>query len=139
MCNRLVERKFRGGVLGDSQLMQQLVFDSYCDISAHRLMTLAACEKMDSGSYARIELAAAKAWGARALCRVMDRAVQAFGAKGLTEDTPLSGMYRLARASRFYDGPDETHIENLGRLVLGEYKAGRKWDFGLSKGVDAKL
>lgn len=128
MCVRLVERKFRGGVLGDAQLMQQmgrfffgknkakpqqehttnwrvpLVFDSYCDIAAHRLMTLAAAEKMDSGSYARVELAAAKAWGARALGRVMDRAIQVFGAKGLTEDTPLSGMYRLARAARFYDG-----------------------------------
>ena len=135
MCTRMVERKFRGGVLADQQLMKQLVFDSYCDISAHRLMTLAAAEKMDSGDYARVELAAAKAWGARALCRVLDRAVQAFGAKGLTEDTPLSAMYRLARASRFYDGPDETHIDNLGRLITEHYKKGKTWDFAVGKAV----
>jgi acyl-CoA dehydrogenase len=109
--------------------MQQMVFDSYCDISAHRLMTLAAAEKMDSGDLARVELAACKAWGARALGRVMDRAVQVHGAKGLTDDTALGAMYRMARAARFYDGPDETHIENLGRLVLREYKAGATWDF----------
>jgi len=98
-------------------------------------MTLAAAEKMDSGDYARIELAAAKAWGARALGRVVDRAVQAFGAKGLTEDTPLSAMYRLARAARFYDGPDETHIENLGRLIADQYKRGKTWDFSLGQPV----
>lgn len=135
MCTRLVERKFRGKTLGDTQLMQQHVFDSYCDISTTRLLTLAAAEKMDSGAYARVELAAAKAYGARALCRVLDRAVQVYGAKGLTEDTPLSAMYRLGRASRFYDGPDETHIENLGKLVLREYKKGNSWDFSVGGAI----
>jgi len=135
MCQRLVSRKFRKGVLADQQLMKQLVFDSYCDIAAHRLMTLAAAEKMDAGELARVELAAAKAYGARALCRVMDRAIQAFGAKGLTDDTPLSDMYRLARAARFYDGPDETHIENLGKLITDEYKKGKTWDFAAGKAI----
>jgi alkylation response protein AidB-like acyl-CoA dehydrogenase len=55
-------------------------------------MTLSAAEKMDSGGYARVELAAVKSWGAGMLCRVLDRAVQVWGAKGLTEDTPLSSM-----------------------------------------------
>jgi acyl-CoA dehydrogenase len=135
MCQRLVERKFKDGVLADLGLMRQLIFDSYCDISAHRLMTLSAAEKMDSGDYARVELAAAKAWGARALGRVLDRAIQSYGAKGLTEDTPLSGMYRLSRAARFYDGPDETHIDNLGRLISDQYKKGKTWDFALAKPV----
>ena len=52
------------------------MYDSYTDIQALRLLTLAAAEKMDSGDYARVELAAVKSWGAQALCRVMDRAVQ---------------------------------------------------------------
>mmetsp|Transcript_10655 Transcript_10655/g.20962 ORF Transcript_10655/g.20962 Transcript_10655/m.20962 type:complete len:448 (-) Transcript_10655:647-1990(-) len=137
MCERLAERKVRGGgYLGDVGLMQEHIFDSYCDIQAHRLLTLSAAEKMDAGDYARVELAAAKAWGARALCRVMDRAVQVFGAKGLTEDTPLSGMYRMARASRFYDGPDETHISSVGRLIMREYKSGKRYDFSASKAVE---
>jgi acyl-CoA dehydrogenase len=131
MCERLVTRKFRNGVLGDAQLMQELVFDSYCDISAHRLMTLAAAEKMDSGSYARVELAACKAWGARALQRVLERAVESQGARGLTEDTPLSSMYRMGKAAYFYDGPTPTHIENLGKLILKEYKQGHSWDFAI--------
>lgn len=72
MCERLVTRTVRGNqLLGDTQLMQQHVYDSYCDIQAIRLMTLNAAEKLDSGDYARIELAAAKAWGANALGRVL--------------------------------------------------------------------
>ena len=146
MCDRLVKRKLprrqaerTGGaetVLGDKQLMKKHVFDSYCEISAHRLMTLAAAEKMDAGEYARVELAAAKAWGAGMLCRVLDRAVQVWGAKGLTDDTPLGGMYRHARASRFYDGPDEVHMDTVGRLVLREYNNGRRWDFGAGGATD---
>lgn len=134
MCQRLVQRQLPasgsgpGQRLGDKQLMRKHVFDSYCDISAHRLMTLAAAEKMDAGGYAKVELAAAKAWGAAMLCRVLDRAVQVWGAKGLTEDTPLSGMYRHARAARFYDGPDEVHIDSVGRNILQVYSQGESWD-----------
>lgn len=130
MCERLHDRKLPGGKrLGEQQLMQQHIYDSYTDIQTHRLLTLAAAEKVDQGGYARIELAACKSYGARMLCRVLDRALQCWGAKGLTDDTPLSEMYRRARESRFYDGPDETHIQSVGRLVLKEYAAGRRWDF----------
>eukprot|EP01084_Bolivina_argentea_P138792 244285_1 len=141
MCKRLVERKVRGGkkLLGDLQLMQKHVFDSYCDISAHRLMTMFAAEKMDSGDYARVELAACKAWGAQALCRVLDRAVQVFGAKGLTDDTPLGQMYRHGRAARFYDGPDEVHMATVGRLMTREYKKGNRYDFSAGTFIKSKL
>mmetsp|Transcript_44703 Transcript_44703/g.96108 ORF Transcript_44703/g.96108 Transcript_44703/m.96108 type:complete len:456 (-) Transcript_44703:549-1916(-) len=139
MCERLVQRQVprgRGGMsggampLGELQLMRKHVYDSYCELVAHRFMTLAAAEKMDAGGYAKVELAAAKANGAQVLCRILDRAVQVWGAKGLTEDTPLSSMYRHARASRFYDGPDELHIDTVGRLVLQSYSRGQRWDFG---------
>eukprot|EP01084_Bolivina_argentea_P138794 244287_1 len=136
MCERLVSRKLNvdgNKTLGDLQLMQKHTFDSYCDISAHRLMVLFAAEKMDSGDYARIELAAAKAHGAQLLCRVMDRAVQIFGAKGLTDDTPLSAMYRHARSARFYDGADEVHMSTVGRLIHREYKKGLRYDFSEGK------
>lgn len=64
MCERLLERKVRGGShLGSKQLMQQHVFDSYCDINCLRLLTLSAAEKLDAGGQARVELSAAKAWG----------------------------------------------------------------------------
>merc|ERR1712039_228102 len=113
--------------------MQQHVFDSFADIQCMRLLTLSAAEKMDSGASARIELATAKGWGAPALNRVVDRAVQVWGAKGLTDDTPLGSMYRHARAARFYDGPDETHIATVGRLMVREYGKGSRYDFSAGR------
>lgn len=133
MCYRLQQRRLQGAALGESQLMQQHVFDSFADIQCMRLLTLSAAEKMDSGASARIELATAKGWGAPALNRVVDRAVQVWGAKGLTDDTPLGSMYRHARAARFYDGPDEVHVTTVGRLIGVLYARGNSWDF--SSGV----
>ena len=52
---------------------------------------------------------------------VIDRAIQVHGAKGLTDDTPLSSMYRHAREARIYDGPDEVHRRAVARHELGKY------------------
>ena len=49
---------------------------------------------IDRGDQARVEIGAIKVVGARMLHNVIDRAIQAYGAAGLTDDTPLSFMYR---------------------------------------------
>lgn len=130
MCERLNERSAFGGPLADKQLMQQHVFDSYTEIQSSRLLTLQAAHKIDSGSQARVEIGAVKVVGARMLHNVVDRAVQVYGAAGLTDDTPLSHMYRAARFARLYDGADEVHVQSVGRRILGEYARGTGWEFG---------
>lgn len=130
MCDRLNEREAHGSRLADKQLMQELVFESWTDIQSARLMTLAAARKMDSGDQARVEIGALKVAGARVLGRVVDRALQVYGAEGLTDDTPLSVMYRAARFARFYDGADEVHVESVGKRILRRYAAGDRWEFG---------
>ena len=40
------------------------------------------------------------------------------GAKGLTDDTPLSLMYRHAREARIYDGPDEVHVQSVAEDLI---------------------
>jgi acyl-CoA dehydrogenase len=62
---------------------------------------------------------------------VIDRAIQVYGAAGLTPHPPLDGMYRHAWAGRVYDGPDEVHVDSVGRRILGTYAAGGNWEFGL--------
>ncbi|MBE1581889.1 acyl-CoA dehydrogenase family protein [Nonomuraea angiospora] len=131
MCRRLQERTAFGEPLAAKQLMRQHVFDSYAEIQAARLLTLHAAEAVDAGSQARVEIGAIKVVGARTLHNVIDRAIQVYGAAGLTPDTPLDRMYRHARAGRIYDGPDEVHIDAVGRRILGEYAAGGNWEFGL--------
>lgn len=129
MCHRLNTREAHGTRLADKQLIQQHVFDSYTEITSARLMTLAAARTMDAGDQARIEIGALKVAGARTLHNVVDRALQVYGAEGLTDDTPLSRMYRAARLARFYDGPDEVHVQSVAGRLLRRYESGGGRDF----------
>lgn len=52
------------------------------------------------------------------LLEVLDRSIQAHGAGGLSEDFPLASMYAGGRTLRFADGPDEVHIQQIGKLEL---------------------
>lgn len=131
MCERLHERTAFGGPLADKQLMQKHVFDSLAEIQASRQLTLHAARRVDSGDAARVDIGLIKVVGAKMLHNVVDRAIQVYGAKGLTDDTPLSRMYRHAREARVYDGPDEVHIQSVARQLLKNYKnGGPGWDFG---------
>jgi alkylation response protein AidB-like acyl-CoA dehydrogenase len=70
-----------------------------------------------------------KFYAARVLNEVIDRAVQVHGARGLTDETPLASMARLARAARIYDGPDEVHRMVVARRVLASFADGGSWRF----------
>ena len=137
LCERMHERETFGTPLTKKQLLQKFVFDSACEIQASRHLTLDAAKRIDQGDDARIEIGLIKVVGAEMLHNVIDRAIQVHGAKGLTDDTPLSLMYRHAREARIYDGPDEVHIQSVARRILKNYEHnGPGWDFGES---DASL
>jgi len=132
MNDRINTRRLANGeTLASKQLMRQHVYDSYCDIYTSRALVLGAAEKLGRGAQARVEISVAKTYVSRALGRVIDRAIQAHGALGVSDDTPLEAMYRMARIMRIVDGPDEIHIDRSGKIILQEYAAGRTWDFGL--------
>ena len=131
LCERMHERETFGTPLTKKQLLQKFVFDSACEIRASRHLTLDAAKRIDQGDDARIEIGLIKVVGAEMLHNVIDRAIQVHGAKGLTDDTPLSLMYRHAREARIYDGPDEVHIQSVARRILKNYEHnGPGWDFG---------
>ena len=131
LCERMHERETFGTPLTKKQLLQKFVFDSACEIQASRHLTLDAAKRIDQGDDARIEIGLIKVVGAEMLHNVIDRAIQVHGAKGLTDDTPLSLMYRHAREARIYDGPDEVHIQSVARQILKNYEHnGPGWDFG---------
>ncbi len=131
LCERMHERETFGTPLTKKQLLQKFVFDSACEIQASRHLTLDAAKRIDQGDDARIEIGLIKVVGAEMLHNVIDRAIQVHGAKGLTDDTPLSLMYRHAREARIYDGPDEVHIQSVARRILKNYEHnGPGWDFG---------
>jgi alkylation response protein AidB-like acyl-CoA dehydrogenase len=129
MCDRLNSRTAFGEPLAAKQLMQQHVFEAYAEIQSARLLTLHAAAAIDRGEQARVEIGAIKVVGARMLHDVIDRAIQVHGAAGLTDDTPLSFMYRAARFGRIYDGPDEVHVHTVARRILKQFRDGVGWDF----------
>ena len=49
---------------------------------------------------------------------VVDRAIQVCGGAGVSDDTPLAGMYRYNRMLRIGDGADEVHKQVIARLEL---------------------
>lgn len=131
MCRRLNERVAFGEPLSRKQLMQSHVFESAAEIQACRMLTLEAARQLDAGSDAREMIGIIKVVGARMLHNVVDRAIQVHGALGLTDDTPLGRMYLHAREARIYDGPDEVHIQSIGRRYLKRYRSdGPGFDFG---------
>src|SRR5580765_3076959 len=109
MCARALEREAFGSRLADKQTIQNWIADSAADIHACRLMTLDAAHKLDEGDEARIEVSLIKFFAARVLGEVLDRAIQVHGGLGITDDTPLALMWRMARGGRIYDGTDEVH------------------------------
>jgi alkylation response protein AidB-like acyl-CoA dehydrogenase len=129
MCERSLAREAFGGPLADKQTVQNWIADSAAEIQACRLLTLDAARKIDAGDEARVEISLAKFYAARVLHDVIDRAVQVHGALGLTDDLPLSGMLRFARAGRIYDGPDEVHRMVVSRRILRSFAAGEGWSW----------
>ena len=105
--------------------MQGFIADSYVDITAARLMTIHAAEKIDrSDPQARTDISAIKLFVPAAYRRVADRAIQVWGAAGVSNDLPLAGMYLGARTLRLADGPDEVHRILIAKNVLRRYEQG---------------
>ncbi len=123
LCERAVSRFAHGSMLSDKQMVQEWVADSMAEMTQARLLTLYAAWKMDTvgASKSRVEIAMIKYAGAKALYNVVDRAIQVHGSLGFSTDLPLEHMYRMARAARIYDGPDEVHKVTVARQVLKGY------------------
>ncbi len=129
MCIRALERDAFGGPLAEKQTVQNWIADSAAEIHACRLMTYDAARKIDEGADARVEISLIKFYAATALSNVIDRAVQVHGGLGLTDRSPLSHMYVMARGGHIYDGPDEVHRMVVSRRILRSFSKGEPWTF----------
>lgn len=90
---------------------------SRIEIDAARLIVLNAAIKIDelNAKGALKEIAEAKILVPTMTLTIIDRAMQSFGGAGLSQDTPLAYMWAMARTLRFADGPDEVHLQQMGR------------------------
>ena len=120
MCNRANERETFGGKLADKQFIQDFIAKSRMETNQARLLTLHAAWKMDTAGKraARQEISMIKVVAANVVMDVLDRAIQTHGALGMSDDTPLAGMWRFSRMLKVADGPDEVHKMVIARREL---------------------
>ncbi|KAL4919426.1 hypothetical protein BDW62DRAFT_209661 [Aspergillus aurantiobrunneus] len=106
-----------GQPLSSHGVILEWLAKSRIEIDSARLIVLNAAIKIDQGDakFALKEIAQAKVLVPQAALTVIDRAVQAYGAAGVSQDTPLANLWALIRTLRIADGPDEVHLQQLGK------------------------
>jgi acyl-CoA dehydrogenase len=120
MCQRAAGREMFGTPLADRQFVQEFIATSRIEIDAARLVTWNAAWKLDQvgNKLAREELSITKVLVPNMALNVVDRAIQVWGGAGVSDDTPLAGMYRYNRMLRIGDGADEVHKQVIARMEL---------------------
>ncbi len=100
--------------------VQWMLGEAAMAIEIGRLLTMKAALQLERGERARKEVSMAKVQVADGLHKAIDTAIQLCGARGYSNDTPLSWMYRYARQARLVDGASEVHKMVLARFALEE-------------------
>ncbi len=120
MCERAESRVAFGRKLSEQGKIREDIALSSCEIEQARLLTLMAADTMDKhGNKGAKELIAMiKIVAPNMACAVTDRAIQMHGAAGVSQDTILADSYIYARICRIVDGPDQVHINQLGRNLI---------------------
>jgi acyl-CoA dehydrogenase len=101
----------------------EVVARARIEIEAMRLMVLKAARAMDVLGHreARVWISMVKAMVPERVCQIIDQAIQMHGATGVSQWTPLAGMYTSQRTLRIADGPDEVHHMVVGRAELSRH------------------
>ncbi|TVY28984.1 Acyl-CoA dehydrogenase family member 11, partial [Lachnellula hyalina] len=106
-----------GKNLREHGVILEWVAKARVEIDAARLIVCNAAITIDElgTKGALTEIAEAKVFVPRVTLEVIDKAVQAFGGAGVSQDTPLANMWANSRTLRIVDGPDEVHLQQMGR------------------------
>ena len=95
------------------------------EIEMARLLCLKTAWMMDN-----VDMDSAKPWismiktiAPSMALKAVDESMQMHGGLGVSQDTPLAGMYAGLRTLRFADGPDAVHRMVIARNELKKYRA----------------
>jgi len=113
-----------GKSLSEHGTILEWIARSRIEIDAGRLLVLNAADKIDRSDAkgALKDIAMAKIYVPSMALGVIDRAIQAHGAAGICQDFPLARMWASMRTLRIADGPDEVHMNQLGRIESSKHK-----------------
>lgn len=125
MCERAVSRQTRRGPLGDYQMTQEKIADSWIQIEQFRLLVLRTAWKIDKYhdyQQVRRDIAAVKVAMPQVLHDVVQRAMHLHGALGVSDEMPFVKMLVGAESLAIADGPTEVHKLTVARRTLKEYE-----------------
>jgi acyl-CoA dehydrogenase len=124
MCRRVTARVAFGRPIAEQGVVQDWIAESRVRIEQARLLVLKTAWLMDTvgNQGAHTEIQAIKIAVPSTVEWIVDKAIQAHGAAGVSQDTPLAGLWSRARTIRIADGPDEVHRRSLARRELRRYQ-----------------
>jgi acyl-CoA dehydrogenase len=127
MCRRVEQRVAFGKKLSEQGTIRHDIAMSRIEIDQARMLTMRAAYMMDTvgNKGAKQEIAAIKVVAPSMSLRVLDRAIQAHGGMGVCQDTFLASAWANQRTLRLADGPDEVHIDQIGKLELAKQRKER--------------
>jgi acyl-CoA dehydrogenase len=122
ICERAVSRYTQGTRLGDKQIVQEMIADSYVQMQQFRLHVIYTAwlidKKQNYDREVRREIAAIKVATASVLHDVTWRAIHLHGSLGTTNEMPLAQMWSGVATMATVDGPTEVHKTTIARSVL---------------------
>jgi len=127
MCKRGLERSAFGKPLIELGANFDIIANARMEIEQARLLCLKTAWIMDTQG-----VRAAQPWISKIkvvaplmALKVVDEAMQLHGAGGISQDTPLAGMWTNLRTLRLADGPDAVHRRQVARAELRKHKGNR--------------
>jgi acyl-CoA dehydrogenase len=123
MVHRGMSREAFGKPIARLGGNMEIIARARVEIESMRMMVLRAAKAMDvlGNAEARVWVSAVKALVPERVCEIVDQAIQMHGATGISQWTPLAGMYQNQRTLRLADGPDEVHWMVVGRAELASH------------------
>lgn len=123
LCRRSVTREAFGRPLAKLGANVDIIAERRMAIEQARLLCLKAAWMMDQGDAraAAPWISQIKVIAPRVALDTVDEAMQMHGGTGVSQDTPLAGMWAGLRTLRFADGPDAVHRMVIGRKELKRY------------------
>ncbi|VAV93241.1 Acyl-CoA dehydrogenase [hydrothermal vent metagenome] len=124
LCKRSVSREAFGRPLAKLGANYDIIAKCRIDIESARLLCLKAAWMMDTQGVkaAQTYISMIKVLAPNVALDVVDEAIQMHGGLGVSQDTPLAGMWSALRTLRFADGPDAVHRMQVARSELRNYQ-----------------
>ena len=113
------ERRQWGKLIGEHQMIQEMIADMATSIETARLLAYRALSLLQQRKRCDREASMAKYYATEMALEVTSKAIQIHGANGLSEEYPLERIFRDARMFTIPDGTTQIQKLIVARDILG--------------------